>query len=905
MLRIHQFLPPGRASRFWKFCITLAGAMILLYCTLQGSGNPAAEPAASVTRATLPNGLQIVIVRDTLAPVVTTVMNYKVGSNEAPEGFPGMAHAQEHMLFRGSPGLSADQLADIAAAMGGDFNADTQQTVTQYFFTVPAEDLDVALHVEALRMRGALDTDALWNEERPAIEQEVARDLSNPQYVFYTQLLDAMFKGTPYAHDALGTRPSFDKTTGQMLQQFYETWYAPNNAIFVITGDVQPEQVMAEVRTLFGDIPRKTLPPRPQVSLVSVKSQSLALPTDLPYGLAVVSFRMPGSNSPDFAAAQLLADALSSQRGTLYAMVPEGKALETGFSLSTLPEAGLAYAIAVYPQGANGDELVSEVKKILADEVKNGIPPELVEAGRRHELVDAEFQRNSVSGLAMEWSDAVAVEGRDSPDQDIQAIAKASLADVNRVARQYLDPDAAITAVLTPQASGKPITSSSFGGKESLASTQTHAVELPEWAAAALSRLAVPGSNVHPVDTTLPNGLRLIIQPESVSNTVTLEGEIKNNPNLETPEGREGSSSLLNELFSYGTTSLDRLAFQKALDDLGAEESAGTSFALQVLPPQFEQSVKLLADNELNPALPESAFKIMQTQLARAVAGQLESPGFLTHQAVNMALFPKTDPSLRHATPASVQSLTLAGLKDYYQRVFRPDLTTIVVIGNVPPDQVKAVITRYFGEWKAAGAKPDTDLPLAPPNAPASTAVPNASRVQDDVTLAETLGLNRFNSDYYALQLGNHVLGGGFYATRFYRDLREKGGLVYTVSSSFNLGKTRGVYEVHYGCDPPNVAKAHAIVARDLKDMQTAPPTDHELEQAKALLLREIPLAEASVDSIAGGMVARSLIGLALDEPVQAARRYIALKPEDVRAAFAKWIRPDDLVQVTEGPAPQ
>ncbi len=139
-----------------------------------------------------------------------------------------------------------------------------------------------------------------------------------------------------------------------------------------------------------------------------------------------------------------------------------------------------------------------------------------------------------------------------------------------------------------------------------------------------------------------------------------------------------------------------------------------------------------------------------------------------------------------------------------------------------------------------------------PSNKPATAAVPNARRVQDDVTLAETLSMNRFNPDYYALELGNHVLGGGFYATRFYHDLREKGGLVYTVSSTFNVGKTRGVYEVHYGCDPPNVSKAHGIVARDLHDMQTAPPTQHELEQAKALLLREIPLAESSVDAIAG-----------------------------------------------------
>jgi len=383
-----------------------------------------------------------------------------------------------------------------------------------------------------------------------------------------------------------------------------------------------------------------------------------------------------------------------------------------------------------------------------------------------------------------------------------------------------------------------------------------------------------------------------------------LQGEIKNNANIQAPEGKEGVASVLNDLFEYGTTSLDRLAFQKALDDLGAEASAGTSFALQVLPDQFEPAVKLLADNELSPALPEQAFKIVQTQYARSVAGQLQSPNFLTHQALNSALFPKTDPTLRHATPETVKSLTLQEIKDYYQHVFRPDLATIVVIGNVSPDVVTSVISKYFGSWKAEGPKPDTDMPKAPPNAPAMTAVPNTSRVQDNVTLAQTLGLTRFDPDYYALQLGNHVLGGGFYATRFYRDLREKGGLVYSVSSSFNVGKTRGVYEVHYGCDPPNVSKAHSIVARDLKDMQTAPPSDHEIEEAKALLLREIPLSESSVDSIAGGMISRSLIGLPLDEPIQAARRYVALKPEDVRAAFTKWIRPDDLVQVTEGPAP-
>jgi zinc protease len=197
-------------------------AVVLSYVT--APAQPATE--SNVTRATLKNGLRVVIVRNTLAPVVTTEINYLVGSNEAPDGFPGMAHALEHMMFRGSPGLSSAQLSNLIAAMGGSFNANTQQTVTQYYFTVPASDLEIALNIEAIRMRDVLSTEGLWKQERGAIEQEVARDLSNPQYMFYSRLLGAIFAGTAYAHDALGTRPSFQKTTGKMLKDFHQKWYA-------------------------------------------------------------------------------------------------------------------------------------------------------------------------------------------------------------------------------------------------------------------------------------------------------------------------------------------------------------------------------------------------------------------------------------------------------------------------------------------------------------------------------------------------------------------------------------------------------------------------------------------------------------------------------------------------------
>ena len=604
-----------------------------------------------VLRATLDNGLRVVIVPDPLAPVATIVVNYLVGSNEAPPGFPGMAHAQEHMMFRGSPGLSANQLADLTAAMGGVFDADTQQTVTQYFFTVPAAELEVALHLEAIRMRGVLDTERLWSQERGAIEQEVARDLSNPEYVMYTHLLADMFKGTPYAHTPLGTKASFDKTTGPMLKKFYDAWYAPNNAILVVTGKVEPHKTLAAIKQLFGPIAKKNLPTRAPIHLQPVTPAKLRLKTDSPYGMVLVAIRMPGFNSIDYAAARVLAAVLNSQRGNLYDLAATGKALATGFASRTLPQTGLGYAVAAFPQGGNAQTLLQQVKEVLAGYVKNGFPADLVSAAQKRELAEAEFQKNSVAGLAMAWSRALAVEGRQSPEDNVKAVAKVTVEEVDRVARRYLDLDQAVVAILTPESSGKPVAAKGFGGREVIKLKPAGNVTLPQWATQDLSRLAVPASTVHPVVSTLSNGIKLIVQPESVSDTISVYGHIRNQPDLQTPPGQEGVDQVLDQLFSYGTTSLDRLAFQKALDKIAAQVSAGTSFALQVVSKHFERGVELLAANELHPALPEKDFTIVRSQVAAAVAGQLQSPDYLDGPGAQGGLISENGPHLAPADP--------------------------------------------------------------------------------------------------------------------------------------------------------------------------------------------------------------------------------------------------------------
>jgi zinc protease len=860
----------------------------------------------NVTRATLSNGLRVVIVRDSLAPVATVETNYLVGGNETPRGFPGMAHAQEHMAFRGCDSLTADQIAAIYAQLGADQNADTQQNITQYFVTVPSKDLDVALRVDAACMADVADSQDQWVQERGAMQQEVARDLSNPTYKFITRLNKDLFAGTPYEQDALGTKSSFDQTTGESLKKFYSDWYAPNNAILVITGDVDPVSTLAKVRQYYGSIPRRAIPARPAINLQPVTADSFTLDSNLPYVLTFVSFRFPGTDSPDFAAARVLSDVLSSQRADLYALVPAGKALGTEFALvETYPKASAAFAVAAIPGEADAAALNTEIKKVLISYAAKGVPPDLVDAAKKGEIASAEFSRNSIPNLASLWSQALAAEGRQSPDEAVEAIKRVTVDDVNRVAKTYLLQQNPIIATLKPTPSGEPVSGKGFGGTEVTTTAPTKPVQLPDWAEAAVKSLSIPQPNLHPADQTLPNGIRLIVQTEKTSPTVTLLGSIKQQTQLETPPGKDGVSDVLEGLFSYGTKTLDRLAFQKALDDIAASESAGANFNLKVLKQDFARGVELLADNELHPALPSEAFKVVQQQTAQLTAGVLQSPGYRVDRAIEHALLPKGDPLLRETTPQTISSLTYDDLIAYYKKTYRPDLTTIVVIGDITAEEARAVIEKCFSEWKASGAKPPVVLPPVPANKPSAVNVPDPAQVQDTVDLSQQLELNRFHRDYYALQLGNHVLGGGFYATRLYRELRQKAGYVYNIDDSLHASETRATYTIDYGCDPQNVSKARALIQQELVAMQKSEVTPGELQQAKALLLRQIPLRESSEDSIAAGLIGHARIGLPLDEPSRAAQRYFNMTAAEVRAAFSKWIDPANFVQVVRGPTPQ
>ncbi|BFI95078.1 MAG: pitrilysin family protein [Rhodanobacter sp.] len=866
----------------------------------------AAQQAGDVTRATLDNGLRVVIVRDALAPMVATQITYLAGSYETPQGFPGTAHALEHMMFRNSTGMTGAQLNEMTGKMGAENNAFTTNDATQYFFMAPSQYLDVLLHIEATRMRGAQLTDKDWGLEKGAIEQEVSRDISAPSYLAFQQAERALYAGTGYAEDALGSRPSFDATTGKVLQNFYDKWYVPNNAILVITGDVDPQATLAKVKTLFGAIAKGDVPARAPLKLEPFKPQTIARTTPDATGTVQLAFRTPGQQSKDYAAFQVLMDVLGNSRSNLSDLAAQGKVLSADAWSQPFAHGGLGFVEVGFPKGGDSKQALGYLDGAVADLLKNGVPADLVEAAKKQEQAQFEFNRNSAMNLASAWSQALAWQGLDSPQQALDRILAVTPADVDRVARDYLRPDQRLTVVLTPDPNGKrPPDSQGFGGTEKFASDDKLDTPLPDWAAGPLKQLQMPHWTLAPTTMKLANGITLIVQPTHVSQTVTVRGRVDSNEDLQAPKGQEGVGQLLGSLFDYGTTTLDRAAFHKALDSIAATETAGSSFSLAVPSANFDKGMQLLADNELHPALPQQAFAVQQKTLSRTLAGELQSPNYKMIRALYTGVYPAGDPALRQATPQTVDSLTLADAKGYFAKAYRPDMTTIVVVGDVTPEQAKATVEKYFGAWQASGPKPDVVPKPVPVNPASYVVVPNAYASQDQVLMGQSLGLDVHNPDRYALQLGNEVLGGNGFASRLMVDIRVKHGYAYGAGSGMSFGRSRSLFYVQYGSDADKVKPVDDLVRQNLDAMRDTPVKPDELLNAKQARIRSIPLEVSSVDGIARSLLSWSINGEPLDEPMVAARHYLELTATQVQGAFKKYLQPGNLAQVVQGPEPK
>ena len=437
--------------------------------------SPAPTTASPMRRAThtytLANGLQLWVRPDRRAPTAVHMLWVRVGSIDEVDGTSGVAHVLEHMLFKGSAQLAAGEFSRRVAALGGRENAFTSKDYTGYFQQIPAERLEEVMRLEADRFASNRWPDAEFRKEIEVVKEERRlRTEDNPRALLYEQLMATALSASPYRRPIVGWMSDLEAMTPQDVRDFYRRWYTPSNAVVVVAGDVDPQQVRALAEKYYGSLPAQALPerkPQHEPAQKGIRRLELKAPAEQSY--VALAFKVPRLESLAPSAAH--DDALAL---TVLAAVLDGYS-----------GARLERALTQGPQrladsvGAGNGLMGRGPQFFTLDGVPaRGVRPEALEAALRAQvqkiadegISEAELQRVKTQWVASEVYklDSVFNQARelgvawslglppDSGEQVMARLRQVTAAQVQSVAQRYFGEDALTVAILRPQPVTEP-----------------------------------------------------------------------------------------------------------------------------------------------------------------------------------------------------------------------------------------------------------------------------------------------------------------------------------------------------------------------------------------------------------------------------------------------------------------
>ena len=443
----------------WFRCRLALCAVALWLC------GPAQAADSSVGEQQLANGLRVIVKTDRRAPVVVSMVWYKVGSVDEVNGVTGVAHVLEHMLFKGTKEIPGGDFSKIVAAAGGRDNAFTSRDFTGYFQTVQKSQLPLMLKLEADRMVNALIPEAEFNKEiKVVMEERRWRTDDRPRSLVYEQLMATALRAHPYRTPVVGWMNDLENMRTEDAREFYEKWYAPNNATLVVVGDVGHEEVFKLARQHFGPLKAKTLPqrkPQDEPVQIGIRRITVKAPAEQPYLL--MAYRAPrlvdAAKDWEPYALDMLASVLDGNAAARFS-----RALIRGTQIASSADAsydgvgrgpGFFYISGVPTAGKSLDELEkalrAEVQKVIDDGVAEDELKRIkaqVTASRVYQRDSMFFQARQIGALEMAGYSHKTIDVMDARFNAVTA------EQVREVARKYLIDDALTVAYLDPQPVG-------------------------------------------------------------------------------------------------------------------------------------------------------------------------------------------------------------------------------------------------------------------------------------------------------------------------------------------------------------------------------------------------------------------------------------------------------------------
>ena len=902
-------MTPSTVS-FWRaLCLLAAWPLVQSQPTLAAAAATAA-PHVDYESYRLPNGLTVILSEDKRLPLVSVNLWYHVGpANEKP-GRTGFAHLFEHMMFQGSKNVPEDQhFAILEGAGATQINGTTDFDRTNYFETLPSNQLELALWIESDRMGSLLeklDQTKLSNQQ-DVVRNERRQSTENQPYGLVEEaLFHALYpKGHPYYGAVIGSHADIEAARLGDVRDFFREFYTPNNASLAIVGDFDKKSVKALVAKYFAGLPSGPAVEPVKVFTPPITAERRVVVTDkVELPRVYMAWFTPAIYQPGDADADLLASILGGGKSSrLYRKLVYELQIAQNVSVSQ-----------------NSLQLGS-VFQIEAT-ARPGVTPEQLEQAIDAELLlireqgpsNAELQRarnGILTSILRSLETTMGVANRlngyehylRNPgflQQDIARYQQADVTSVRGLAQQALRREARVVLYGVP------------GEKhiQDVPRVLDHAAEPapvttpPDWRAqrpapGKVSQFALPA----PRQFKLPNGLTVLLLeqhrlPVISASLVLLAGSDRN------PADKPGLAAFTADLLDEGTTSRSSTQLADDVAMLGASLASGStmdysSVSLYSLTSTADAAMGLLADVVLRPAFAAAELDRVRSSRLTQLMQQRENPTALAQRVFNQALY-GTHPYgyTEVGTLPSLQGLSREDVISFWQTGYQPGNAALVVAGDITEAQLRALAAKHLGDWRGAGAAKQS-LAVRQMESTKILVVDKPDAPQTALRVGQ-VAVARSSPDYVPLEVMNNTLG-GLFSSRINLNLREKNGYTYGAGSGFGFRRGPGPFVVSTSVRTDVTAPAVREIYNELQTMRTQPVSSDELTLSKDSLARSLPGLFETLSSTVGSNAQLFVHGLPLQYYRRLPADISAVTAADVLRVAQAHLQPQAMVVVAVG----
>ncbi len=873
----------------------------------------------------LDNGLTVILAPDHSDPLVHLDVTYHVGSSRETVGKSGFAHFFEHMMFQGSKHVGDQEHMRIINEAGGDMNGTTNKDRTNYYETVPANQLEKVLWLEADRMGFLLDavSQKKFEIQRATVKNERAQRIDNQPYGLVGERVgEALYPRThPYSWQPIGYVEDLDRVDVNDLKQFFLRWYGPNNATLTLGGDFDTKQALAWIEQYFGSIPRgpDVAEPTPQpATLPATRYVTLEDKVHLP--LLYISYPTVSLGDPQEPALDIFADVLGgSASSMLYqSLVKTGKAIEAGASHSC-EELACTLTVYAYPNPAADGSLKTlkgEVDKVIGEFAQRGIKPADLEKAISSYRASAIWGLDSIEGKVSQLAmGQVLARDPDYVFKNLDAIARVKGSDVKAAYDKFIQNKPAVVLSVVPKGKSdwQAATPNFTPAKRELPDYSKHDKVLAERPVKDDFDRSVQPKAADAVSVKVPaiwrgklgKGIEIIgthsDEIPAVSIMIALPGGIRAEG-----KGELGLASLTAAMLEQGTTRLSEAELSDELQKLGASISVSSAqynnlITISSLADKLPETLALVREVLLQPGLREADFERLKTQMLQGMKQSEQQPEWLAGQAFRELVYGKQN---RLGQPsdgvlADVEKLTLADVKRFYEAYYNPANAKVVVTGDVTAQQVESGLA-FLTQWQGAAPTLGDLKPGGEQAKPGIYLVDKPGAPQSVIRIGRRAMAFDTTGDYFIANLMNFNLGGNF-NSRINLNLREDKGYTYGASSGFQANREAGVFATGANVRTDATVDAIRQFLKEMDGYRKSGPTPVELAYMRSAVSQQDALSYETLGQKAGFLLQMIMYDLKPDY-VQAQNNLIkTVSPETLKASAARWLDPAEMVIVVVG----